>query len=252
MALVYCTECGTQMSDQAYACPKCGHRIPQTVPLQPIPTMSTPWYFTTPAVILGLLFCWPIGLVIMWVGRVWPTWVRATITSIYLLTIGGTFFLWFLSIKVASDQMGQHMQMMIDELQNMPAPPATYYPPEYYEEMERGDYSSYQYEEPAQPITPSVRQTGAQIELGLWTWVNEASPRAIKIEGTVKNSSAAEFEGLKVYITAEDASGMLLGVGSGPMAPSLLPAGGTSSFVVRIMDAQCTTDSLSISCRFEY
>jgi len=114
MALVYCTECGTQMSDQAYACPKCGHRIPQTVPLQPIPTMSTPWYFTTPAVILGLLFCWPIGLVIMWVGRVWPTWVRAAITSIYLLTIGGAFFLWFLSIKVASDQMGQHMQMMID------------------------------------------------------------------------------------------------------------------------------------------
>ena len=252
MTLIYCSECGTQISDQAYACPKCGHRMAQPPPLQPMAMVpATPFYFSTPFIIICLLFCPLVGLILMWVGRVWPTWVRAAVTSVQVLIFFGLFFLWFVSIKVASDRAGQQMQMIIEEMQNI-QPPPNFNPEQYYEEMERGGYSDYEYEESEPQITPSTQQTGSQIELGLWTWVNETSPEGIKIEGSVKNNSTAAFEGLKAYVTAEDATGLLLGVGSAPLTPSMLPAGGTSRFVVRITGAQCTTDSLSISCRFEY
>jgi len=255
MALTTCNECGTQMSDQAYACPKCGHPVaPQTLLRQPLhDAYATPWYFTTALVIVLLLFCPLIGLIVMWVGRVWPTWVRAVVTSVYAFMFIASFFIWFLMINVASKQVGDQMQMMIEEIQNMPAPPA-YDPGQYYEELERRQMQDYYYEEDYsdQVLTPAAKGAGSQVKLGLWTWANQTSPRAIRMEGSVKNNSTSAFEGLRVCVTAEDANGMLLGVGSAPLEPSILPAGGSSNFVVLIQDAQCTTDVLNISCRFEY
>jgi hypothetical protein len=118
--------------------------------------------------------------------------------------------------------------------------------------MERGMYEDYNYEEPARPITPAPRRAESQIELGLWTWANQASPEAVRIEGSVRNNTPTMFEGLKVYVTAEDGAGKLLGVGSAPLDPSRLEAGGASRFVVLIAGAQCSTGELNITCRFEY
>lgn len=159
-------------------------------------------------------------------------------------------FMMFLQVQMAAEQSGQQMQMMIDAVRDI-QPPPNFNPEQYYEEMERGGYQEYEYEETPAQLTPST-QRKAQIELGLWRWSNQASPPGVRIEGTAKNDSGSDFEGLKVYVTAEDGNGMLLGVGSAPLDPAILPAGGTSNFVVIISGAQCTTDELNISCRFEY
>jgi hypothetical protein len=60
------------------------------------------------------------------------------------------------------------------------------------------------------------------------------------------------FQNLKVSVTAEDGNGNLLGVGSAPLEPSILKAGGTSNFVVVISGAQCTTNNLNPEFRVEY
>ena len=252
MALIYCTECGTEMSDQAYACPKCAHPVIQVAPLaQMSMTPSTPFYFTTPAVIVCLLLCPLIGLLLMWAGRVWSTGLRAGVTAVYVLGFVFMMFMFFLQVQLASERSGEQMQMMIDAVRDIQQQP-NFYPEEYYEEMERGGYHDYDYEETAPPITPTPRRGESQIKLGLWTWSNQASPEAIRIEGTVRNNAATMFQGLKVYVTAEDANGMLLGVGSAPLDPPVLEAGGASKFVVLIAGAQCATPELNITCRFEY
>ena len=251
MALVYCTECGTEMSNLAYACPKCAHPVIQPAPLQHMSMVpATPFYFSTPVVILCLLFCPLIGLLLMWAGRVWSTGLRAGVTAVYLLAFVGSMFMFFWQIQLASEHSGQQMQMMIDAVRDI-QPPQDFYPQEYYDEMERGAYQDYEYEETPAQLTPST-QHKTQIELGLWRWSNQASPLGVRIEGTAKNGTGSDLEGLKVSVTAEDGNGMLLGVGSARLDPAILPAGGTSNFVVIISDAQCTTDELNISCRFEY
>ena len=212
---------------------------------------AAPWYFTTPVVILCLLFCWPIGLLTMWVGKVWPTWVRALVTCLVITPILAWLLMSFIFVRQATNAWDTQFNAVIDQIQNMPTPPASFPHERYYEEWERGEYPERR-EESAPLLTPSAQPAGTHIQLGLWTWVNETSPEAIRIEGTVKNNMADAFTGLKAYVTVEDANGLLLGVGSAPLSPETLPGGGTSEFVVRITDAQCTTDSLSISCRFEY
>jgi hypothetical protein len=213
-------------------------------------TPSTPFYFSTPFIIICLLFCPLVGLLLMWVGRVWSTGIRAAVTLVYAAMMVLSFFMFFYTVHKSTEATGKQMQMFIEEMQNLQPPPEVY-PPEYYEELERRGSSPYDYyeEEPPQ-ISPTKK--AVQIELGHWTWSNQASPPAVRIEGNVMNKTGSAFEGLKAYVTAEDANGMLLGVGSAPLSPTTLPAGGTSSFVVVINDAQCTTDNLNISCRFEY
>ena len=102
--------------------------------------------------------------------------------------------------------------------------------------------------------TTDLTETGIRRAVGIAqdTAKTAAGAKKHRIEGIAKNGSDTDFGGLKVYVTAEDANGMLLGVGSAPLDPATLPARGTSNFVVIISDTQCTTDELNISCRFEY
>ena len=81
MTLDICPECSAPVSDQAHACPECGHPINPPPPPQIFTDRGTPWYFSTILVILALLFCWPVGLVLMWLGNVWPLWVRSTVSA---------------------------------------------------------------------------------------------------------------------------------------------------------------------------
>jgi hypothetical protein len=243
MALIYCSECGTEMSDQAYACPKCAHPVPQVAPLQPVGMApQTPFYFSTPFIIICLVFC-PlalVGLLLMWVGRVWTTAIRTVVTLVYAGTMIFFSFIFFYAIHKTTEQAGKPLEMFIEEMQNV-QPPPDYNPREYYEEYERGDSSQFDdyQEEPAQ-LTPAAKSTAITIER--WTWVNQASPPGLKIEGTVRNSTSSMFQNLKVYVTAED----------GNRKPSILKAGGTSNFVVVISGAQCTTNNLNPEFRVEY
>lgn len=52
-------------------------------PHQPPPLPAQPqrrWFYSTPVVILSLFFCFPIGLILMWVGRVWSQTARIVVT----------------------------------------------------------------------------------------------------------------------------------------------------------------------------
>jgi hypothetical protein len=251
MALIYCSECGTEMSDQAYACPKCAHPVPQLTPLQPMAmASSTPFYFSSPFIIIALFFCPLIGLLLMWVGRVWTAGIRTAVSLVYaammILLLFGSFYL----ADKSTEQAGKQMEMIIEEMQKI-QPPATPYPQEYYEELEGERSSLYDYveQEPAQ-LTPAKKSV--QIEIARWRWSNQASPPALKIEGTVKSKAPTMFQNLKVYVTAEDANGNLLGVGSAPLNPAILKPGGASNFVILINGAQCTTADLKPDFRIEY
>ena len=251
MALIYCSECGTEMSDQAYACPKCAHPVPQLTPLQPMAmATSTPFYFSTPFIIIALLFCPLIGLILMWVGRVWTAGIRTAVTLVYAVLMILWMFLGFYAVNKTAETSGKQMQTIIEEMQRI-QPPATPYPQEYYEELERERSSLYDYieEEPAQ-LTPAKKSV--QIEIERWRWSNQASPPALKIEGTVKSKASTMFQNLKVYVTAVDANGNLLGVGSAPLDPAILKPGGASNFVILINSAQCTTNDLKPDFRIEY
>jgi hypothetical protein len=211
---------------------------------------ATPFYFSTPFIIISLLVCPLIGLLLMWVGRVWTTGIRTAVSLVYAVLMILWMFLGFYAVNKTAETSGKQMQTIIEEMQRI-QPPSTPYPQEYYEELEREQSSLYDYieQEPAQ-LTPAPKSV--QVKIGQWTWSNQASPPALKIEGTVKNNATAMFQNLKVYVTAEDANGNLLGVGSALLDPAVLKAGGTSKFVIVINGAQCTTADLKPDFRIEY
>ncbi len=55
-------------------------------------TVKTPWYYSTPFIIAGLFFCFPVGLIFMWAGKRFSMLARVSITVIIglLFVIGMT------------------------------------------------------------------------------------------------------------------------------------------------------------------
>lgn len=58
MALIYCTECGKQISDSAPTCPHCGVPVAKPVSSQAV----CPETHLTKAIIVTILCCWPFGI----------------------------------------------------------------------------------------------------------------------------------------------------------------------------------------------
>ncbi|HEU0055536.1 MAG TPA: zinc-ribbon domain-containing protein [Longimicrobium sp.] len=91
MALMYCRECGKQVSSEAQACPHCGVPYPTGVALMPPPP---PAYLVPPAhnpALAGVLsFLWP-GLGQIYKGQVGAGfgWMLATACGYVALIIPG-------------------------------------------------------------------------------------------------------------------------------------------------------------------
>ncbi len=79
MPLTKCPDCGSAVSTEAPTCPKCGR--PLTAQAQ-IEVRKYPWYYSNWFIILGLLFCLPIGIPLMWAAKRWALWVRILVTIV--------------------------------------------------------------------------------------------------------------------------------------------------------------------------
>ncbi len=89
MALIVCPDCRTQVSDQAHACPKCGRPLRRAVAPPPAPP-KIPWYHSHLVVGISLLFCLPIGLILMWTANRWALWLRIAVTAVAGLAVIAT------------------------------------------------------------------------------------------------------------------------------------------------------------------
>lgn len=66
MAMIYCPECGAQISDAAYTCPHCGRPIKPTIEIQPAmrknPMPPCPETHLAKAIVMTILLCFPFGI----------------------------------------------------------------------------------------------------------------------------------------------------------------------------------------------
>jgi hypothetical protein len=90
-----------------------------------------------------------------------------------------------------------------------------------------------------------------KLNIQSWRWVNDEYANWIQIEGIVENNTDQTFTNVSIIISAEDADGNYLGNGDSFLEPDTINPGGTSNFSVLIFNAQCTTNSLSISFQFD-
>lgn len=100
-------------------------------------------------------------------------------------------------------------------------------------------------------VTPEQYAAEPPLKIEDWKWKNESTLGWIIITGYVKNQSYETFPYARIIITAKDENGNWLGNGDAYLDPETIGPGGTSNFHVSIPDAQCTTDSLSITYKFD-
>ncbi len=90
------------------------------------------------------------------------------------------------------------------------------------------------------------------LKIESWKWSNVDYADWIKIEGYVKNYSKKTYSDVRIIITAEDANDNYLGNGDSYLDPDIISPEGTSNFSILIFDAQCHTNSLKISYKFDW
>lgn len=69
MAMIYCPECGAEMSDAAYSCPKCGRPMRPAAeateiqtPCEKAPMPPCPETHLAKAIVFTALLCFPFGI----------------------------------------------------------------------------------------------------------------------------------------------------------------------------------------------
>lgn len=88
---MFCTQCGTPNTQDNNFCVNCGNRLSQNVSIsnnqvQPPQKLSEEWYKKSIAIVLFLIFCFPIGIPLMWKYSKWDKWVKGVV-SIFSIVI---------------------------------------------------------------------------------------------------------------------------------------------------------------------
>jgi hypothetical protein len=83
-----------------------------------------------------------------------------------------------------------------------------------------------------------------------WKWENAPDMSRLTIMGTVRNSSDRDFQNVKIYVSAQDGSGQLLGKTSADLQPAVFAADTTATFDLIFDNTACTTESIDVSFRF--
>ncbi|MDR0462665.1 MAG: zinc ribbon domain-containing protein [Pseudomonadales bacterium] len=81
----FCTSCGAEIRSGEF-CSECGNKSGEKSDHPP-----QKWYKETWGIVLSLIFCFPVGLVLMWLYTKWDKKVKIAITAVFLIITGWSY-----------------------------------------------------------------------------------------------------------------------------------------------------------------
>lgn len=95
--IMFCAKCGVPNTQDNNFCVNCGSRLSQNVnisdnQIQPPKKLNDEWYKKPIVIVLFLIFCFPIGIPLMWKYSKWDKWVKGVVSifcvAIFIVSLG--------------------------------------------------------------------------------------------------------------------------------------------------------------------